>query len=243
MGNSRDGESVPRDPMLHDRDFPGLAGPAVATATGAATRTRRGVAGVRTILCWHSWRRMGVGCRQALFVCGVDHCCYKAKPFPLFEPSFRPRHELLIARQLLAHRVLLHPLARIQPSHQSATPEGRIPVRGVVRIVCSAAALAWLVSTVATKECPRTVHVDLLRVARHAPDLPRLAGHTGQRAGVVVVGVAVAGLEAAQPDAIAAAVRLCDHEVGPKLRAMSTCTPTKSQLQVGAGVPDAWTAP
>ena len=78
VGNSRDGESVPRDPMLHDRDFPGLAGPAVATATGAATRTRRGVAGVRTILCWHSWRRMGVGCRQALFVCGVDHCCYKA---------------------------------------------------------------------------------------------------------------------------------------------------------------------
>ena len=157
MGNSRDGESVPRDPMLHDRDFPGLAGPAVATATGAATRTRRGVAGVRTILCWHSWRRMGVGCRQALFVCGVDHCCCKAKPFPLFEPSFRPRHELLIARQLLAHRVLLHPLARIQPSHQSATPEGRIPVRGVVRIVCSAAALARLplhkFLDLATKTC------------------------------------------------------------------------------------------
>ena len=87
------------------------------------------------------------------------------------------------------------------------------------------------------------MHVDLLRVARHAPDLPRLAGHTGQRAGVVIVGVAVAGLEAAQPDAIAAAVRLCDHEVGPELRAMSACVPVKSQLQVGAGVPDAWTAP
>ena len=91
--------------------------------------------------------------------------------------------------------------------------------------------------------CPRTVHVDLLRVARHAPDLPRLAGHTGQRARIVVVDVAVAGLEAAQPDAVAAAVRLGDHEVGPELRAMSTCTPAKSQLQVGAGVPDAWTAP
>ena len=88
------------------------------------------------------------------------------------------------------------------------------------------------------------MHVDLLRVARHAPDLPRLAGHTGQRAGVVVVGVAVAGLEAAQPNAIAAAVRLGDHEVGPKLRAVTAyVNAVKSQLQVGAGVPDAWTAP